>query len=247
MIDDNISSTWKCARTPELLDLAGKNVWLSRVHPQHARSLFSQSHGAEADPALWHFLAVGPFVDLDSFALWLETCTQSKDPLYFTIRDVKTSCPCGMASYSRINPTHGVVEIGNIWFGRSLKQTPQATEAIYLLTRYAFDDLGYRRLEWKCDALNEASRRAAARLGFRYEGCFRQHMIIKGRNRDTAWFSIIDKEWPSARAAIETWLAPENFDGEGRQRRSLATVRASNQGIARHSFVRSDGQIYPAR
>jgi hypothetical protein len=130
-----------------------------------------------------------------------------------------------MASYLRITPEHGVIEIGDIWFGPAYQRSRQATEAIFLLARHALDELGYRRLEWKCDALNERSRRAAERFGFSLEGVFRQHMVIKGRNRDTAWFAILDHEWPAIRAGFERWLASSNFDDEGRQRRSLRELR----------------------
>jgi RimJ/RimL family protein N-acetyltransferase len=129
-----------------------------------------------------------------------------------------------MASYMRIDAANGVCEIGNIWFAPSLQRTCAATEAIYLMMRHVFDDLGYRRLEWKCDALNAASRRAAERLGFTFEGIFRQHMIIKGRNRDTAWYAIIDREWPARRRRLEVWLAAANFDGQGRQLSALSTA-----------------------
>ncbi len=125
----------------------------------------------------------------------------------------------------RITPEHGVIEIGHIWFGTALQRTPAATEAIYLLARHAFDDLGYRRFEWKCNAQNAPSCRAAERFGFTFEGIFRQHQIVKGRNRDTAWYSIVDGEWPAVGAGFERWLAPENFDDDGRQRRSLAELR----------------------
>ena len=131
-----------------------------------------------------------------------------------------------MASYLRFAPDHRVVEIGHIWFGAALQRTPGATEAIYLLARHAFGELGVRRLEWKCDADNERSRRAAERLGFTFEGVFRQHMLVKDRNRDTAWYSLLDGEWPTVRAAFEAWLDDANFDGEGRQRRGLAELRA---------------------
>jgi RimJ/RimL family protein N-acetyltransferase len=131
----------------------------------------------------------------------------------------------------RIVPEHGVIEIGHIWFAPALQHTRRATEAIYLMARHAFDDLGYRRLEWKCDSLNEPSRRAAERFGFVYEGVFRQHMVVKGRNRDTAWFSIVDGEWPTVRAAFEAWLARENFDAEGRQRKSLRDVREAIKAL----------------
>jgi RimJ/RimL family protein N-acetyltransferase len=132
-----------------------------------------------------------------------------------------------MASFLRMAPEHGVIEIGHIWFAPALQRTRQATEAIYLMARHVFDDLGYRRLEWKCDALNEPSRRAAQRFGFTFEGVFRQHMVVKGRNRDSAWFSILDGEWPAIREAFEAWLGPENFDADGRQRQTLAAVRGA--------------------
>ena len=131
----------------------------------------------------------------------------------------------GVVSYLRIEPEHGCIEIGHIWFGAALQRTPAATETIYLLARHAFDDLGHRRLEWKCDAANARSRRAAERFGFTFEGVFRQHMIVKGRNRDTAWFALLDGEWPAARAAYEAWLRPENFDADGRQLSPLAAAR----------------------
>jgi RimJ/RimL family protein N-acetyltransferase len=125
----------------------------------------------------------------------------------------------------RVDPAHGTIEIGNVWFGAALQRTPQATEAIFLLVAYAFDVLGHRRLEWKCDAANARSRAAAARFGFTYEGTFRQHMVVKGRNRDTAWFALLDHEWPAVRAAFVAWLAPANFDADGAQRRTLAQER----------------------
>ena len=139
--------------------------------------------------------------------------------------DTRANEARGVTSYLRIAPEDGVIEIGNIWFGAALQRTPAATEAIYLLARHAFDDLGYRRLEWKTDARNERSRRAADRLGFQFEGIFRQHMVVKDRNRDTAWYALLDHEWPSARRAFEAWLEPANFDPEGRQRRALAELR----------------------
>jgi RimJ/RimL family protein N-acetyltransferase len=138
--------------------------------------------------------------------------------------------PAGIASYLRITPDHGTIEIGHIWFGAELRRSAAATEAIFLLAREAFDALGYRRLEWKCNALNQASRRAAERFGFRFEGVFRKHQVVKGRNRDSAWFAITEDEWPALRAAYEEWLAPENFEAEGRQLRSLRDVMAAHRG-----------------
>jgi RimJ/RimL family protein N-acetyltransferase len=146
----------------------------------------------------------------------------SEDPLFFAIE--AEGAPQGVTSYLRITPEHGVIEIGHIWFGSPLQRTRAATEAIYLMARHAFDDLGYRRLEWKCNALNEPSRRAAERFGFTFEGVFRKHMLVKGKNRDTAWYAIVDDDWPAIRAAFERWLAPENFDEHGVQRERLGKL-----------------------
>jgi RimJ/RimL family protein N-acetyltransferase len=196
---------------------------LEPVDPdRHAGDLFAASEGA---PALWDYLAYGPFESERVFTEWLKERAASDDPLFYAVVDRASGRARGMASLMRIKPDHGVIEIGHIWFAPVLQRTRQATEAIYLLARHSFDDLGYRRFEWKCDSLNQPSRRAAERFGFVFEGVFRQHMVIKDRNRDTAWFSILDGEWPVVRAALEAWLAPENFDGEGQQRRSLAEVR----------------------
>ena len=148
----------------------------------------------------------------------------SDGPLFFAVVDVASDRPSGMASFLRMTAEHGVIEIGHIWFGATLQRTPAATEAIYLLARRAFD-LGYRRLEWKCNARNDRSRRAAERFGFAYEGIFRQHLVVKGRNRDTAWYAMLDGEWPVARAAFERWMAPENFNPAGRQIASLQELR----------------------
>lgn len=224
---------WQPLRHPERAVLVGTTVRLEPVDPQgHAQALFTASHGPDTDPPLWAYLSIGPFSDREEFTAWLATCAASHDPLFFTVIDRMGGRPSGMVSYLRITPSHGVIEIGNIWFGPALQRTRQATEAIFLLARHAFDDLGYRRLEWKCNALNARSRRAAERFGFRYEGLFRQHMVVKGRNRDTAWFAMLDREWPVIRAAFERWLAPENFDDAGRQRQSLSAIRAAAQRAA---------------
>lgn len=208
--------------------LEGRLVRLEPLDPgRHGAALYQAAQGPDADPALWDYLFVGPFAGPAEFGAYLKECAATRDPLFFAIVDRRTEQPAGMASYLRITPAHGVIEIGHIWFGTSIQRTPQATEAIYLLARHAFDDLGYRRLEWKCDSLNQRSRRAAERFGFRYEGLFRQHMVVKGRNRDTTWFAMLDEEWPVVRAAFEKWLAPENFDAAGQQQASLATIRTS--------------------
>jgi RimJ/RimL family protein N-acetyltransferase len=215
---------WKRARLPQRVPLEGDAVLLEPVDPaRHANDLFLASEGA---PALWDYLAYGPFESRRAFTEWLKERAASDDPLFYAVVDRASSHAQGMASFMRIAPEHGVIEIGHIWFAPVLQRTRQATEAIYLLARHTFDDLGYRRLEWKCDSLNLPSRRAAERFGFVFEGVFRQHMVIKGRNRDTAWFSMLASEWPPIRAAFEAWLSPENFDEEGRQRRSLFEIRA---------------------
>jgi RimJ/RimL family protein N-acetyltransferase len=204
--------------------LEGTTVLLEPVDPaQHAGALFSSSKDA---PELWKHLAYGPFANQDEFTGWLRERAASDDPLFYALIDRAAGQARGMASYLRIEPEHGVIEIGHIWFAPALQRTRQATEAIFLLARHAFDDLGYRRLEWKCNSLNAPSRRAAERFGFTYEGIFRQHMVVKGQNRDTAWYAMTDGEWPIRRAAFEAWLAPENFDHEGRQRRPMAEYRA---------------------
>jgi RimJ/RimL family protein N-acetyltransferase len=216
---------WNPARRPERAPLAGETVRLEPVDPdRHAVDLFRSSKDA---PALWDYLAYGPFPNQQVFADWLKERAASDDPLFYAVVDLESGTARGMASFMRFKPDSGVIEIGHIWFAPALQRTRQATEAIYLMAHHAFDDLGYRRLEWKCDALNQPSRRAAERFGFVFEGVFRQHMVIKDRNRDTAWFSIIDGEWPVLRAGFEAWLAPDNFDGEGRQRRSLGEIRVA--------------------
>jgi RimJ/RimL family protein N-acetyltransferase len=186
--------------------------------------LFAESHPPRADAGLWTYLPTGPYRDADELRDALAVAARSEDPLWFTLVARAVEHPAGVASYMRIKPDHGVIEIGGIWFGASLRRTTAASEAIYLLAAHAFDALGYRRLEWKCDALNQASRRAAERFGFRFEGIFRRHMVVKGRNRDTAWYAITDEEWPAIRAAFDAWLAPENFVEGGGQRRALGEL-----------------------
>jgi RimJ/RimL family protein N-acetyltransferase len=222
--------SWTHASTPGRNALNGDLVRLEILDPdRHAESLFVSSHG-EGSARLWQNLPYGPFAGQEQFTSWLKQRAASSDPLFFAVVDWKSMRALGMASFMRMVPEFGVIEIGNIWFAPELQRTRQSTEAIYLMARHAFDDLGNRRLEWKCDSLNEPSKRAAERFGFTYEGLFRQHMVVKGRNRDTTWFSMTDGEWPVRKAAFEAWLAPENFDESGRQRRSLAALRGSAQG-----------------
>jgi RimJ/RimL family protein N-acetyltransferase len=221
---------WTAAKPVERTALEGVTVRLEPVDPgRHAGPLYDSSHGAAGDPHIWDYLPYGPFPSHAEFKAWLDERARSEDPLFFTVIDREAGAPRGMASLMRIVPEHGVIEVGHIWFAPALQRTRQATEAIFLMARHAFDDLGYRRFEWKCNALNERSRRAAERFGFTFEGVFRQHMVIKDRNRDTAWFSMLDSEWPLVRAAFEGWLTPENFGADGRQRLSLAAIRESIQ------------------
>jgi RimJ/RimL family protein N-acetyltransferase len=226
-----MSLDWTPARPPDRAPIVGATVRIEPLDPERqARALFSASHQRDGGELLFRYLPYGPFAGFADFRAWLDKCAATKDPLFFAVVDGGTGSPQGMTSYLRMAPDHGVIEIGHIWFSPALQRTRQATEAIYLMARYAFDDLGYRRLEWKCDALNDPSRRAAERFGFTFEGVFRQHLVVKGRNRDSAWFSILDGEWPAVRSAFEGWLAPENFDEAGAQRRSLAEIRGSVSG-----------------
>jgi RimJ/RimL family protein N-acetyltransferase len=165
-------------------------------------------------------MAYGPFLEEQAFALWLAEKEKSRDPWFYALVP-RGAEAAGMASFLRADPANGVIEIGNIWLAPALQKTRAATEAIFLLMRHAFEELGVRRLEWKCDALNAPSRRAADRFGFTFEGVFRQHMVIKGRNRDTAWYAITDAEWPEIRHAFEGWLAPENFSSDGTEKAKL--------------------------
>jgi len=202
-------------------------VRLRQIDPAtDAEPLFRASHPPAGDPEHWTYLPYGPYEDADGLRARLEETAHSEDPLYFTIELLPEQQPAGIASYLRITPDHGTIEIGHIWFGAELRRSAAATEAIFLLAREAFDELGYRRLEWKTNALNQPSRRAAERFGFRFEGVFRKHQVVKGRNRDTAWFAITDDEWPALRAAFEQWLAPENFGADGQQLRSLGDMVA---------------------
>lgn len=214
-----------CPR-PRSRTFEGSRVRLEPVDPQrHAPALFAGSHGEAAPPELWAYMGYGPFAGETAMAGWLERCAASHDPLYFTVIDRATDRAAGMVSLLRIDPPNGVIEVGHIWYAPAVQRTALPTEAMLLLFAYVFEELGYRRLEWKCNALNAASRRAALRLGFTYEGTFRQHMVVKGRNRDTAWFAMLDGEWPAAGRAMRAWLSVDNFDAGGRQRRSLASLR----------------------
>lgn len=212
------------ARRPERAVLHGRLVDLVPLDPpSHGESLFQLTCGADKE-YLWTYLSRGPFAERKEFESYLRQQAASEDPMCFAIVERSSGRAVGWVSYMRIEPAHRVIEVGNVMFSPALRRTAGATEAIYLMARNAFEVLGYRRFEWKCNALNAASRRAALRFGFTFEGLFRQHMIVKGRSRDTAWFSMIDAEWPKRKEAFETWLQTSNFDEEGRQKTSLSAL-----------------------
>ena len=196
------------ARRPAREPIVGRFVSLVPVEPgTHAAGLFAASHdGSEEAGRMWTYMAYGPWDDEAGMGAWLETLPPSQDPLFFTALD-PAGAPVGMASFLNVDPAMRHLELGHIWYAPRAQRTRTNTEAAYLMLRTAFDGLGYRRVEWKCDALNERSRAAALRLGFAFEGIFRQHMVIKGRNRDTAWYAMLDRQWPGIRAAMEGWLA----------------------------------------
>ena len=201
--------------------MEGRYVSLAPLDAKvHGDALWENLQGTQNDH-LWLYLFDGPFRDKPTFDANLQRKSLSQDPLYFAIVDQGAKRAVGYAAYLRIEPKHRCIEVGDILSSPTLQRTRGATEAMHLMARHAFEDLGYRRYEWKCNDLNYPSRNAALRLGFTFEGIFRQHMIIKGRNRDTAWFSMLDCEWPVRKAAFEHWLDPANFDAQGRQKASL--------------------------
>lgn len=211
------------ALLPEPVTIEGRFGTVEKLNPvKHMTDLW---RALSADERVWAYLFYGPFQDAGAFLNFLGKIADLRDQAYYAVLD-RDGRAQGWASLMRIEPVNRVIEAGSIAYGPGMQRTPLATEAQYLLMRYAFETLGYRRYEWKCDALNAPSRRAAERFGFTFEGLFRKHMIVKGRSRDTAWFSIIDSEWPRVKQAFELWLDEKNFDG-GRQRRSLTDIRNS--------------------
>lgn len=217
---------WRGCAAPDLPCVSGHWVRIDRADFKSgadAEALFSVMGGPE-NTDLWTYIPLGPFLHVSEFAEVMSSVIDRGGWQTHLISDVKTGAPLGMASYMRIRPEAGSAEVGCIVFSKQLQRTAAATEAMYLMARHVFEDQGYRRYEWKCNNANEASKRAALRLGFTFEGVFRQDLVMKGRNRDTAWYSMLDSEWPAAKAAFEAWLAPENFDQAGRQKRRLADV-----------------------
>jgi RimJ/RimL family protein N-acetyltransferase len=214
---------WTPPPRPPLEPISGRTC---RVEPldaaRHASALYA-AHSLDQDGRNWTYLPYGPFATLDDYLAWLTSVAGKHDPQFHTVVDLASGQPTGVASYLRIDPAAGSIEVGHISYSPRLQRTIAATEAMYLMMKRAFE-LGYRRYEWKCNALNAPSRAAAQRLGFSYEGIFRQARVDKGRNRDTAWYAMIDREWPAVGRAFERWLDPSNFDAEGRQRTSLGEL-----------------------
>jgi len=202
--------------------IEGRFVALERLDPaRHADDLFRANHGHDD---LWDYMGYGPFATLDDYRTWQESVAPGRDPFFYALRERRTGRVAGVASFLRIDLANGVIEIGHIQFSPALQRTAAASEAIMLMIAWAFG-AGYRRVEWKCNALNASSMRAAGRYGFTYEGTFRNHMIVKGRNRDTAWYAITDADWPRIGAAQKLWLSPDNLDEASAQRRSLQAIR----------------------
>ncbi|NRG17664.1 GNAT family N-acetyltransferase [Rhizobiales bacterium] len=215
---------WTPAARPPETPMRGRTCDVVPLGQDHAEDLF-KAFSADRENRIWTYLPYGPFDSPSSLRQWIEATCLGEDPLFHAVIDKETGRALGVASFLRIEPATGVIEVGHINFSPALQKTVMTSEAMFLMMARVFDELGYRRYEWKCDALNAASMAAARRLGFVYEGTFRQATMYKGRNRDTAWFSIVDREWPKLRQAFAAWLDPGNFDANGRQRRTLAGFR----------------------
>ncbi len=214
---------WSARAAPPRSAIAGRTCRIEPLEVRHADALF-EAYAAARDPRDFTYLSVDPFASREACRAWVEKSARSEDPLFHAVVEPASGAAIGVAAFLRIDRANGVIEIGHLNFSPRLQRTTAATEAIFLLLHRAFDELGYRRCEWKCDTLNAPSRAAAERFGFRFEGVFHQAIVYKGRNRDTAWYAIVDGEWPALRAAFERWLAPANFDAAGAQRERLADL-----------------------
>lgn len=221
---------WKPCSPPPRTPMQGRTCRLEPLDPaKHATDLHA-ANISDTEGRIWTYLGYGPFDSEDGYRNWVEKDAMGNDPLFHAIIDLKSGKAVGVASYLRIEPAVGSIEVGHINYSPLLQRTVAATEAMYLMMARVFDELGYRRYEWKCDNANAKSKAAAARLGFTFEGVFRQCTIYKGRNRDTAWFSILDTEWPALKDAFETWLDPNNFDDAGNQKQALSDLTAQALG-----------------
>ncbi len=218
---------WTPRPRPPQTPMVGRLCRIEPLDPErHGDDLFA-ADSLDAEGRSWTYMPYGPFGDLAAYRAWILRDAQGEDPMFHAIVDLESDRAVGVASYLRLQPAVGVIEVGHIHYSPLLQRKPAATEAMYLMMARVFDELGYRRYEWKCDALNAPSRRAAQRLGFQFEGVFRQAVVTKGRNRDSAWFAIIDRDWPALKAAYEAWLDPANFDAEGSQKRALSALTAA--------------------
>lgn len=217
-------SNWMPRPYPSGVCLEGRHCRIERLDARrHLKGLYAVV--ADDDASAWTYMTYGPFENEAAFESWFAASCSQADPFFYAIVDAASSAVMGFASYLRIAPAVGAIEIGNVYFSRMLRRSALATEAMYLMMRHAIEDLGYRRYEWKCDSLNAPSRAAAQRFGFSFEGIFRQATLYKGRNRDTAWFAVIDRDWPKVKRAFERWLDPSNFNADGSQKISLSTLR----------------------
>lgn len=217
----NIVLDWKPREYPSKNKMIGKYCTLEFLDiEKHASDLFG-AISFENKGESWTYLSSGPIFLFEEFQQWLRDKVKNNDKVLYAIIDLKSKKPIGIAAYLRIDPTHGTIEVGHLHYSKFLKQTPLATEAMYLMMHYVFEELHYRRYEWKCNSLNNASCNAALRLGFQFEGIFRQCNVFKNRNRDTAWFSILDQEWPVLKIKFEKWLDENNFDVNGMQIKRL--------------------------
>jgi RimJ/RimL family protein N-acetyltransferase len=217
---------WSARLPPPRTAMTGRFCTVRPLDPERDAPQLFAAFAEDRDGRMWTYLPRQAYRSLADLRAWADAGSLTGDPLVHTIVDHATGEAVGTANYMRIEPAQGVIEIGSITYSPRLQRRPAGTEAMYLMMRRVFDELGYRRYEWKCNSLNEPSRNAAARLGFRYEGLFRQAQVVKGHNRDTAWFSIVDSEWPGLRAAFERWLEPANFAADGSQRRTLGNFRS---------------------
>jgi RimJ/RimL family protein N-acetyltransferase len=216
---------WRGVERPPRTPMAGRYCRVEPIDPaRHARDLYD-ANALDPSNANFTYLSIGPFDDFEAYRDWMASAVRSEDPLFHVIVDTATGKAVGLATYMRLDPRNGVIEVGHLNYSPLLQRKPAATEAMYLMMKRVFE-LGYRRYEWKCDSLNAASRAAAQRLGFSYEGVFRQAGVYKGRGRDTAWYAIIDSEWPELERAFRRWLDPANFDSSGKQRVRLSELTA---------------------
>jgi len=227
---DQLLPDWRVPALPPRETMQGRCCRLEPLEAErHARQLYD-ANALDVEDRNWTYLPYGPYDSFDSYRAWVESVSWGPDPLFFAIVDLDSAQAVGVASFMRIDPRSGSIEVGGLNFSPLLQRRPAATEAMFLMMQRAFD-LGYRRYEWKCNALNTPSRAAALRLGFSFEGVFRQATVVKGRNRDTAWYSVIDGEWPALKQAYRRWLAAENFDAQGKQKLRLADLTATTPRV----------------